>query len=291
MQNGASRAITGGPRVRRGCGRLLLGLGVLVASQSAARSDDAELPLAAHHATYKLSLSRASGNKAPAAVDGLITYDFTGSPCEGYAMVFRQVTEMQPAEGESRVSDMRSTTFEGGDAKLFRFNTQTTYSSDSEDDLDGKALKGSDGTVAVDLQKPAPAKAALKTALFPTEHLRKILEAARAGRKTLLEPIYDGSDTGQKVFDTFTVIGSATTIPANDPSGSLDAMKSVRRWPVAISYFEQGKNDTQPNYVMSFELYENGISRSLKLDYGAFTLSGELAGLNLLPSAAACPKP
>ena len=37
-------------------------------------------------------------------------------------------------------------------------------------------------------------------------------------------------------------------------------------------------------YVMSFELYENGVSRALKLDYGSFTLAGELEDLKVQPA-------
>jgi hypothetical protein len=248
-----------------------------------------ELPLVAHHATYRLSLASATGSKAPAAVNGAISYDFSGSACDGYAMVFRQMTEMQPPEGEAVVSDMHSTTFEGGDAKLFRFDTKTTFgASDKEDDVDGKAVKGADGSVSIDLQKPQPAKTNVSSALFPTEHLRKIIEAAKQGQKTLSEPVYDGSETGQKLYDTFTVIGAALTSPTQDGSAGVEALKDVRRWPVTISYFEHGQNDAQPAYIMSFELFENGISRALKLDYGAFSLAGELQELKLLPGAKDC---
>ena len=41
-----------------------------------------------------------------------------------------------------------------------------------------------------------------------------------------------------------------------------------------------------PVYRISFELYENGVSRDLKLDYGDFALRGELKTLDVqTPSA------
>jgi hypothetical protein len=63
----------------------------------------------------------------------------------------------------------------------------------------------------------------------------------------------------------------------------------MRRWPVSISYFEEGQGDAQPNYVLSFELYENGVSRALKLNYGSFTLAGEMVELKL-NAASPCDK-
>ncbi len=79
------------------------------------------------------------------------------------------------------------------------------------------------------------------------------------------------------------IIGKATTAPPNEKAAQIDALKSLQRWPVAISYFEPGKRDQQPTYVLSFDLYENGISRALKLDYGDFTLAGEMTELTILP--------
>jgi hypothetical protein len=40
---------------------------------------------------------------------------------------------------------------------------------------------------------------------------------------------------------------------------------------------------------LSFDLYENGISRALRLDYGDFILAGEMSSLELL-SEPACAK-
>jgi len=80
------------------------------------------------------------------------------------------------------------------------------------------------------------------------------------------------------------VIGKAVTTPAQGKPAQLDALKTMRRWPVAISYFEPKKADEQPVYVLSFDLYENGVSRSLKLDYGDFALGGEMIDLKLLPA-------
>ncbi len=53
-----------------------------------------------------------------------------------------------------------------------------------------------------------------------------------------------------------------------------------------ISYFDEAKTDAPPEYTLSFDLYENGVSGSLKLDYGAFALRARLRKLEILPSAA-----
>ena len=67
-------------------------------------------------------------------------------------------------------------------------------------------------------------------------------------------------------------------------------LANMARWPVTLSYFTQARGDQVPAYVLSFEMYENGISRALKLDYGDFVLRGEMVRLELLPDARGCPR-
>ena len=57
-------------------------------------------------------------------------------------------------------------------------------------------------------------------------------------------------------------------------------MKAMTRWPVTVSYYDRdGKKkdgEETPVYSMSFELFENGVSRALVLDYNDFVISGAL---------------
>ena len=46
-----------------------------------------------------------------------------------------------------------------------------------------------------------------KSIVFPTEQVHRILEAARADKSILELAVYDGSDNGEKVYNTLTVIG------------------------------------------------------------------------------------
>ncbi|MBY6239718.1 cell envelope integrity EipB family protein [Methylosinus sp. Sm6] len=247
--------------------------------------------LAPHRAVYDLSLGQASGGKAPSSARGRIAFDFSGSACEGYVQNFRQITELQPSEGPARLSDMRSNTFETGDGKDFRFRIETRLDNVPSENIDGKAKKSGGASMSVDLAQPKHSSLALDGgALFPTEHLRHILAAAGGGETILEAKVYDGSGDGEKIFDTLTVLGKATSAAAGEKAAQIKPLEGLRRWPVSISYFEPGKRDEQPVYVLSFDLYENGISRALKLDYGDFVLTGEMTELALLPASSSCNK-
>jgi EipB-like len=248
------------------------------------------ISLVSHRAVYELTLLKSVGSKSPTAAHGLIAFDFTGSTCDGYVQNFRQLTELQPAEGPTRVSDMHSATFEDADGRSFDFKMQTSVDNGAAEAIDGKAWKSAGGILSVNLAKPKHNKFELDPdVVFPTEHLKRILAAAEAGQNLLEVKVYDGSETGEKVYDTTTIIGRPIVDPALEKAVHIPELDNMRRWPVSISYFETGKKDDAPSYTLSFDLYENGISRALRLDYGDFVLAGEMSSLELL-SVPACAK-
>lgn len=260
-------------------------VGALACDASPARAG-APLALASHRAVYDLSLARSRGRRGLQAVRGRILYDFSGSACEGYALQFRQVSELDNGEGKSALSDLRATTWEDGTAQSFRFNSQNTVNDRVIDAVDGRAERGVDGVV-VKLAKPKAKSFNLEAGMvFPTQHMRRIIEAAKEG-KTLLEvPVFDGSENGEKVYNTLTVIGreiAPEERPHSDAAAGKPQLAGMRRWPVTISYFDRNASggEQTPVYSIGFELYENGISRALTLDYGDFVVAGEMSQLEL----------
>ncbi len=238
--------------------------------------------LANHRASYDLSLLKSDGAKGPTSVRGRIAFNFIGSPCEGYTQNLRQFVELQPPEGDTQTSDTRTATFEDGRGEQFRFKIDSGAGADR--DVDGKAQKSTNGELNIVLTRPSVLKLDLaEKVLFPTEYLLKILDAARAGEKVYVARVFDGTDTGQKIFDATAVIGKASQGPDSDKASQAPQLASLRRWPVAVSYFENGDRDASPAYVLSFDLYENGVSSALKLDYGDFVLKGEMTSLEFLP--------
>jgi hypothetical protein len=258
------------------------------AAAGPAKVDDpsAAIPLAPHRAIYDLKLGQLRGKRSLEAVRGRIVYDFNGNMCDGYDLRFRQVTELDSGEGKYALSDLRSTSWEEGAARSLRFDSQNYLDQKLVDTVDGHADKGPDG-VTVKLAKPNPATMDIGTAVFPSEHMRRIIAAAREG-KTLLElTVYDGSETGDKVYQSLTVIGkkiAPNEQAPTDAAAGQAAVAGLDRWPVTISYFDrsqEGKGEQTPVYAISFEAYENGIARALVLDYGDFTVSGELTSLEM----------
>jgi hypothetical protein len=244
--------------------------------------------LAVHRAVYDLRLGQIRGKATAVAARGRILYNFSGSACEGYALEFRQVAELDNGEGRVTLSDLRSTTWEEGEGKSYRFSSENYLNQRLVDTVDGKAERNT-GMVAVALTKPKEHKLDLDaTIVFPTEHVRRIVTAAREGKTILEMPIYDGSESGQKVYNTLTVIGreiAAEKVPSDAAAGQK-ALAGMKRWPVTVSYFDRAAKSGEqlPVYSISFELYENGVSRALVLDYNDFSIAGELTTLEIKDS-------
>lgn len=244
------------------------------------------MPLASHRAIYAVSLLKSTGNKSPTAAQGRVSYEFSGSACDGYSQVFRQITELQPAEGATRLSDTRSATFEDGNGTSFNFDVKTSVDRGDPDVVDGHADRRHGDLLAIRLSKPNVQTVDVDNeVLFPTAHLRRIIAAAKAGQQIFQAKVFDGSDNGKKVYDTTAVIGRPLQSPADDRGAARVAvMDQMTRWPVTISYFESNKKDGDPDYTLGFELYENGVSRALRFNYGDFVLAGDLKTLELMPA-------
>ena len=185
--------------------------------------------LAPHRAVYDLKLSKSHGSRGIQAVRGRILYDFSGNACEGYELQFRQVSELDSGEGKAALSDLRSTTWEDGAAKKFRFNSENMLNDKRTDKVDGHAERNAKA-VAVNLSKPKDKNFTVPVgAVFPTEHMRRIIVAAREGKTILEFPVYDGSETGEKLYNTLTVIGRPIAPGEKPPADAAAKIPGARQ--------------------------------------------------------------
>lgn len=247
--------------------------------------------LTPHRVVYDLALVKGGGARGMEGARGRIAFDFTGDACEGYALNYRQVTVLEGGETGTRTSDLRTTTFESGDGQTLRFKTDSQLEGSKRSAVDGEAERRAD-RFSIRLQQPQRETLSFADApLFPTAHMKRLIASARAGDTTLNAKVFDGSDDGRKVYDTLAVIGRRMVPGAGDvePAARQDGLARLPRWPVTLSYFAPGEGERTPVYTISFELYDNGVSRALRLDYGDFILTGELQNLQL-QAESACPR-
>ncbi|WP_321337683.1 cell envelope integrity EipB family protein [Breoghania sp.] len=280
----------------------LLAGGLVAAPVAVSAQETADL--VPHRAVYDLSLDHASDRAGISGVDGRIVYDISGSRCEGYTSTFRLVMRIFDTQGKSQLSDLQSSAFElDGE---YNFTVRTFANGAPIEDTLGVAVHGED-SIEVTLKRPEEEAVSIEgKALFPTEHTSAILATARAGEHLLQASAFDGSEDGKVSFPTLTVIGAPIKEPAQDKAAgdpgeqnarAMDDPAEVakidgkRAWPVTVSYYSANTRmeESEPEYQVSFMLYENGITRRLRMDYGEFAVAGALKSLELHDPAPACP--
>jgi hypothetical protein len=244
------------------------------------------LVLAPHRAIYEMALATTRGGTGVSAVVGRMAYELTGSACEGYTQNMRFVTRMTNQSGSTVVTDLRSSTWEDGLGKRFRFDSSQYRDDKVTEATTGEATRGSgDEDVKVELTKPAKKTASVSSRVyFPVQHTIALVGAAKAAKTAFRAELYDGSEKGEKVYDTVSAIGRM-----QGPGGNrklpvvknAERLDELRGWPVSIAYFEPGagEQDAVPVYELSFLMFENGVSRKLFIDYGEFALQGELTSI------------
>src|SRR5215469_4613370 len=251
-------------------------------SQSSAQNPG----LAPHRAVYELTLGDTGAGSNVTDIRGQLVYDFQGSACQGYTLNTRLITEVFDRDGKPQLNDIRTESWEDGEGKRFRFSTSQYQNSKLTDSTKGTARRSARNPdlIIVDLEKPKRTQLTLTgKILFPAQHSATALKAALSGQNRLQADVYDGSEKGTKVYETTTIIGpplelsANAQLPAIKNAGLLDGVPS---WPVVMSYYDQGpKKDGLPSYEISFRMYSNGVSRKLRLDYGTFSLDGELSSI------------
>ena len=136
----------------------LLAGAVLVAALPAAAATAPVSKIAAglqpHRAVYDMSLGESDENGTILGVAGRIVTEFTGSACEGFTTNFRFVSRIDDQEGGSRLTDLRTTSYEDATGETFQFVTQSYVDQKLSEESKGVATRDGD-EVIVDLAKPA----------------------------------------------------------------------------------------------------------------------------------------
>ena len=125
-------------------GLVAIAAGLGLPSAATAQGPAGTVKFAPHVAIYDLKLTSSRGKRLLEGARGRIVYDFSGSACEGYALQFRQVTELDNGEGKVSLSDLRTTTWEQADGKSFRFKSQNFMDSKQLTEVDGRADRARD---------------------------------------------------------------------------------------------------------------------------------------------------
>lgn len=278
----------------RGYGLALASAGIAWAMAFGAWPAAAEAPAGSvqfvpHRAVYDITLDRTNAGTSVTDMQGRMVYELTGSACEGWTQNMRFATRMTNQDGGVQVNDLVTSSWEEAGGRVLRFNQSQSRDGRLAEASQGDATRRADGK-AVDVVLAKPGRKLLTfdgDVYFPVQHSMALVAAAKAGKSVMAADLYDGSEKGDKVYQTTSIIGRKITPGAFKSAAALKGgarLDTVASWPVSISYFEPGssKTDAVPSYELAFHFYENGVSSKLHIDYGEFSINGELTDLVFL---------
>jgi EipB-like len=270
-------------------GRILGGAAVaagLVSPVLAASPLGGQMALQPHRIAYEVKLGARQGS-AFSSASGVIALEFTGNACDGFVTNFRQATRLADADGAERVLDFTVNHWEAGKGDSFRFTVINKVNGQTTRDAQGMAKRVADGSISVNLMKPRGKKGDFDgTARFPTAMLQGLLAAAQKGERRFDSRLFDGSEGGEKVYETASTIGGKLEGEKNNRVESVlkvPGMEGVARWPVTTAYFEGASGDRTPVYTMKNVTFANGVVSDLQFDFADFSLTARAVRYEPLP--------
>lgn len=260
---------------------VLAGLMALVAHDAMAAA------VVPHRAVYDVGLLRAREGVGIGSVSGLLAYEVLGSACDGWTVNFRWLNQFSYMEGNSRLIDSQSSSWETGDGLKLNYLQKGFIDNkpDGEKRLSvTRAEKGGPGEGVISLPSDKTFTISGET-VFPMRHQLRLMEAAEKGAVRDVSVVYDGSDSENSVRAISTIGGrvNAGGVKEDGANPAAAQLHGLPSWPVNISYYALAESDVEtPIYEASFQMYENGVSTAIVLNYGDYVLSGRLKRLELI---------
>ncbi len=241
--------------------------------------------IAPHKATYKLSLDHARLQSGVSDVNGQMSFSFNDA-CDGWTINQRFQVKFSYSEGEDTELVTNYATWEAKDGSAYRFNVRKLVNGEVDEELSGGANldKAKGGSARYD--KPESKTVPLKPGtMFPSAHTLRVLAQVGTDDNLFSVPIFDGAEA-EGASQVNTILGKLRPPAPTQTKVKDKDLLAAKAWQVSLAFFPTAPGEALPEYETSMELLENGIMRSMLVDYGDFRVRMELESLEKVPSPA-----
>ena len=111
--------------------------------------------------------------------------------------------------------------------------------------------------------------------LFPTEHLKILLENAKKNVSFHTAKVFFGSDKNNLVKVVSAFIGKKVD---SDISIENNLLKK-QVWPIQLSFYDLNQKNPNPKTKVIAYVDESGIAHSYSVDYGSYKMKGKLTSI------------
>lgn len=237
--------------------------------------------LAAHEATYEMSLLTARQDSQMAAVKGKTNF-IIRRDCDGWTSSENYVLEFDYQSGESDILASHFSSWEENAGQLYSFEVHEGSTYEEEKQFNGYANLPpvADRPEAFFSMQPDTAMPLPETVYFPVAHTRELLDKAEQGGKLFSAHIFFGAEPDRALKRTSSVIGSRQSVKNEDTLGKL---ASQSYYPIQIAYFDPNSTEAVPEYEITFHMLPNGVVSYYEVDYGTFAIDAKLVDAKPLP--------
>jgi hypothetical protein len=239
--------------------------------------------LASHRGIYSLTLDRARENATIVNVSGAMVFEIIDA-CESWASRQRFTMTLRNREGTELETGSDYATLESMDGRNLRFSLTQMTQGAVKSRVAGQAELTADGSGIARYSEPEVKELPIPPGtLLPNTHTIAALNAARAGQRLLVAPIFDGT-TADGAQQTTTVLSPWQGPQPVPEAPSLSTLGSSR---MRIAFFEpdaeQAGGASTPSYEVSLRYFENGVADDMIMDFGDFTVRAKLMKLEDAP--------
>jgi hypothetical protein len=249
--------------------RLAVAFAVLCAGPAGAAD------IAPHRALYTMSLIRAGSDSGVTGARGAMEYKW-GETCDGWTVEqnYRLVMGYSDSTTDVTISS-NFVTWESKDGLHYRFNQKETRDDATDEEIRGSATRdGPAKSGSATFEKPPGKSFALPPGtLFPSAHTILLIDRAKAGQNFIAKQVFDGT----------TVDGAALVSAVTGPKVAPDAAAAKQSplldrpgWRMRLAFFPADQKGETPDYELGMLLLDNGVSRSMVIDYGDYAISAKL---------------
>lgn len=239
--------------------------------------------LASHRGIYSLTLDRARENATIVDVSGAMLFELIDA-CESWTTRQRLTMTLRDREGTELETGSDYATLESMDGRNLRFSLTHMTQGAVKSRVAGQAELTADGSGVARYSEPEVKELPIPAGtLLPNTHTIATLNAARAGQRLLVAPIFDGT-TADGAQQTTTVMSPWQGPQPVPEAPSLSTLGSSR---MRIAFFEpageQAGGARTPSYEVSLRYFENGVADDMIMDFGDFTVRAKLMKLEDAP--------
>jgi hypothetical protein len=254
----------------------------LVEKQAAGKETAVEI--APHRAIYDMSLTSLKNGSNVTGVSGKMIFEWADS-CDGWAIQQNLQLQFSYAQGDTSKVASNEVTWESKDGKRYNFNIRRVQDGKETENYRGKAGLGGKDSKAVYANPEGKIVTLTGDTVFPSAHTKLVIAKAKAGEHFFMRRVFDGTDEGgSNDVSVYISPPQAERMEVGiDGKPASDPLLTATAWPVHMAFFKLDDETGQPDYEMDLLLLANGVARSMKIDYGDFSVTGTLKAIEPLP--------